>query len=205
MLDGRFAQKRQKMNTYSYLIETENLILRPFQNSDINSMIKNWISDPEIQKNYGEPVYSEIEMISELINKWNIEIENNNKFRWNILCKIDGESIGQIGVCHFDKDNNCIDIEYCIGKMYQNRGYATESVIAGIDYIFNNTKIERIQAFHRGKNAMSGKVLKNAGMFFEGIHRNAYRYTETGLYDDKVWYGIIKSDYDARRPTTGST
>ncbi|NRY58925.1 hypothetical protein [Clostridium beijerinckii] len=39
-------------------IETERLILRKFEYTDDENMLKYWISDPEIQSLYSEPVYS---------------------------------------------------------------------------------------------------------------------------------------------------
>ncbi|WP_207716699.1 hypothetical protein [Clostridium beijerinckii] len=39
-------------------IETERLILRKFEYTDDENMIKYWVSDPEIQSLYSEPVYS---------------------------------------------------------------------------------------------------------------------------------------------------
>ena len=40
------------------VIETERLILRKFEYTDDESMLKYWISFPEIQSLYSEPVYS---------------------------------------------------------------------------------------------------------------------------------------------------
>lgn len=39
-------------------IETERLILRKFEYADDENMLKYWISDPEIQSLYSEPIYS---------------------------------------------------------------------------------------------------------------------------------------------------
>ncbi|MDY4253173.1 hypothetical protein [Clostridium sp.] len=40
------------------VIETERLVLRKFEYTDDESMLKYWISFPEIQSLYSEPVYS---------------------------------------------------------------------------------------------------------------------------------------------------
>ncbi len=42
------------------MINTERLLLRRFNGSDkkIQEMLKNWISDPAVQNEYGEPVYN---------------------------------------------------------------------------------------------------------------------------------------------------
>ena len=37
------------------MIETQRLILRRFEYSDIDSMIRNWIADEKTQWDYGEP------------------------------------------------------------------------------------------------------------------------------------------------------
>ena len=42
-------------------IETERLILRRFEYSDIDSMLRNWIADEQTQWDYGEPYYSSSE------------------------------------------------------------------------------------------------------------------------------------------------
>ena len=44
--------------TFTETINTERLVLRKFESSDVESVFKNWASDPEVQLNYGEPVYS---------------------------------------------------------------------------------------------------------------------------------------------------
>ncbi|MDD4155392.1 MAG: hypothetical protein WC234_02885 [Endomicrobiaceae bacterium] len=51
-------------------IETDRLILRRFKNTDTNDMIKNWISNPAVQNDYGEPIYTTIEEVSEILEKW---------------------------------------------------------------------------------------------------------------------------------------
>jgi ribosomal-protein-alanine N-acetyltransferase len=51
-------------------IETDRLILRRFKSTDTNDMIKNWISNPAVQNDYGEPIYTTIEEVSEILEKW---------------------------------------------------------------------------------------------------------------------------------------
>jgi len=51
-------------------IETDRLILTRFKNTDTNDMIKNWISNPAVQNDYGEPIYTTIEEVSEILEKW---------------------------------------------------------------------------------------------------------------------------------------
>ena len=50
-------------------IETERLILRRFEYSDIDSMLRNWIADEQTQWDYGEPSYGTPEAVRELFDK----------------------------------------------------------------------------------------------------------------------------------------
>lgn len=49
-------------------IETERLILRRFEHSDIDSMLRNWISDEQTQWDYGESCYTSTEAVWELFD-----------------------------------------------------------------------------------------------------------------------------------------
>ena len=43
--------------------ETARLICRPFKQEDCNDMLENWIADPDVQLEYGEPVYTDISQV----------------------------------------------------------------------------------------------------------------------------------------------
>ena len=49
-------------------IETKRLILRRFEYSDIDSMLRNWIADEQTQWDYGEPYYSTPEAVKGLFD-----------------------------------------------------------------------------------------------------------------------------------------
>lgn len=62
-------------------IKTERLILRQFQYSDDNSMLKNWIADEKVQSLYLEPVYSTKAEVKELLDKYIGNYQNNAYYR----------------------------------------------------------------------------------------------------------------------------
>ena len=51
-------------------IETERLFIRKFEISDRHDMLKYWISDPEVQSLYSEPVYTDEKEVIQLIEKY---------------------------------------------------------------------------------------------------------------------------------------
>ena len=77
-------------------IKTERLILRRFAYSDDDSMLKYWISDPEIQSLYSEPVYTTKEEVKELLDQYIFSYGKENYNRWAIINKETNQCIGQI-------------------------------------------------------------------------------------------------------------
>lgn len=48
-------------------IETERLILRRFNERDVDAVFKNWANDELVQAWYGEPVYENKDKVCELL------------------------------------------------------------------------------------------------------------------------------------------
>ena len=68
-------------------IETERLILRKFELSDCNDMLRYWVSDPEIQSLYSEPVYTNEQEVTELLNKYMESCCESSYYRWAIITR----------------------------------------------------------------------------------------------------------------------
>ena len=175
-------------------IETSRLRLRPFQLQDAEGMYRNWISDSAVQAEYGEPACVNINAVNDLLQRWIAAYGNMDFYRWAIILRENGECIGQIAFCRVDHEHLMADIEYCIGQAFQRNGYAAEALRAVTGYTFAETGLHRLQAFHRGRNLASGKVLQKAGMTCEGTLRQSYYYSDTGEYDDRIYYGIVKGE-----------
>ncbi|MCR5081139.1 MAG: GNAT family N-acetyltransferase, partial [Treponema sp.] len=69
-------------------IETERLILRRFEYTDIDSMLKNWISDEKTQWDYGEPYYPTPEAVQNLFDtKYIVSYSKDDYYRWAVIEK----------------------------------------------------------------------------------------------------------------------
>ena len=92
-------------------------------------MLKNWVSDPSVQNEYGEPVFTTEEDVRNLLNRYMAK-----PYRWAIYENDSDQCIGQIAFCKIWDDVKTAEIEYCIGAGYQGNGYAGEALSAIIDY-----------------------------------------------------------------------
>ena len=110
----------------------------------------------------------------------------------------DGALVGAISLS-VDRKHQRGELGYWIGKPYWNRGYCTEAARAVLDYGFNTLELNRIHAEHFSQNLASGRVLEKIGMRREGVSRQ--HIMRWGRFVDAVLYGILRSEYDARRDT----
>lgn len=145
-------------------IHTARLLLRPFEPTDGISMLENWIADPAIQHEYGEPVYQTIGEVDALLEQWISRYSQPDFYRWAIIEKETGACMGQIAFCRVYTDVKTAEIEYCIGQSRWGRGYANEALSAVIGYAFEQTGFTKVEAYHRAENRKSGRVLEKSSM-----------------------------------------
>ena len=79
--------------------ETARLICRRFNTEDDKDMLNNWAADPDIQFEYGEPVYTDISQVRGLLSKYIESYSTPDSYRWAIIEKTSGQNIGQIALC----------------------------------------------------------------------------------------------------------
>lgn len=173
------------------MIHTKRLSLKHFTGSDqeIHDMLKNWVSDPAIQNEYGEPVFTTEEDVRNLLNRYIAE-----PYRWAIYENKSDQCIGQIAFCKIWDDVKTAEIEYCIGSDYQGNGYAGEALSAIIDYAFSQTDFKRLEAYHRAENPRSGKVLVKSLMHqTDTVER--FRRVATTEHKNEVCYAITADEW----------
>lgn len=172
--------------------ETARLICRRFMSSDCEDMFKNWAADPDIQFEYGEPVYNTISQVNELLAKYIESYQNPDFYRWAIMEKSSGENIGQIAFCRVYSDCRTAEIEYCIGKSFWGNGYAGEALAGLIEFAFTNTDFKKLEAYHRIENIKSGRVLEKSQMHITDTVERFVR--ENIMPEGEVCYCIRKDD-----------
>lgn len=180
-------------HTGSQPIETSQLLLRQFAYSDDDTMLKYWVSDPEIQTLYSEPVYSTKQEVKELLTKYIESYSKPDYYRWAVILKETNECIGQIAFFLIDNKNHFGEIEYCIGKKFQNKGLATEATTALQKFGFETINLNKIQICHKSINEPSKRVIEKCGFRYEGTLRD-YFYMD-GKYVDRLFYSMLRKEY----------
>ena len=174
-------------------IETERLLLRRFEYSDDDTMLKYWIADERIQSMYSEPVYTTKEAVKELLDEYISSYEKEDYYRWAIILKETGECIGQIAYFLVDSKNHFAEIEYCIGSAFQCRNYATEATKAVIRFGFEKMNLHKVQICTKEINVPSKRVIEKCGFTYEGILRD-YFYMN-GTYTGRLYFSMLQNEF----------
>ena len=176
-------------------IETDRLILRQFNYSDADSMMRNWVSDDEVQWMYGEPSYKTKEEVRKLLDGYIGGYRSGYYYRWAIIEKESGECIGQIAYFLVDTHNHFGEIEYCIGRKFQGRGYATEATKAVKEFGFDQINFHKVQICVRPSNISSRRVIEKTGVHYDGTLRDYF--FRDGAYEDRMYFSVLKSERGA--------
>lgn len=175
-------------------IDTENLILRKFELSDADAMFKNWVNDSEVTKFLTWKPIDSVEVSKDIIKNWIDEYNNDNFYQWAIVLKSNGnEPIGTISIVRQDEDIKMVQVGYCIGRRWWNKGIASEALSALVKYFVEYVGVNRIEARHDPINVGSGKVMIKCKMKYEGTMRKA-DINNQGICDCSM-YAILSEDY----------
>lgn len=190
-------EKKMLTHNGTDTITTDRLILRRFEYSYDDSMLRNWIADEKIQSMYSEPVYSTKEEVKELLDKYIGSYERPDYYRWAVIEKASGECIGQIAYFLVDSKNHFAEIEYCIGSEFQCRGYATEATKAVIAFGFDRINLHKVQICTKTINKPSRRVIEKCGFTYEGTLRDYF--FMNGVYVGRHYFSILREEYEAKK------
>ena len=171
------------------IAQTERLILREFIIDDAIYFYK-MNNNPEVIQYTGDNAFTSLEDAKEFLSNYN-QYELNNMGRWAVCLKDTNEFLGWCGLKYHPKDN-IVEVGYRFYKKHWNKGYATESAKASIDYGFKTLKLSKIYAHAHIENLNSHQVIKKCGMEFvkefdyEGIPANLYKIDNPYLTIKKI-------------------
>lgn len=133
--------------------------------------------------------YHEKQLESDLFS-----IEKGNSFRiWIFKKNDDSRIIGSVGFSNIVQGAflSC-HLGYKLDKDELNKGFITEAIKKGIDIIFNEYKLHRIEANIMPKNKRSLRVVEKLGFYNEGL---AYKYLRiNGVWEDHIHMVIINEN-----------
>ena len=142
---------------------TERLLLRPFEENDIEKVFINWASDEEVSKYLTWNPHKSIEDTKRILSLWICQYEKPERINFAIVLKETNELIGGIDVVGY------IDgipvIGYVLARKYWNNGYMSEACNEVVKFLFS-LGYDQIRIDAVKENIGSNKVIKKCGGTF---------------------------------------
>lgn len=178
------------------MIETERLILRPWQEQDAEDLYT-YASDPEVGTPAGWPPHTSVDNSREIIKNVLSKPETY------AVCLKDGTPIGSIGL-HLngstdmtDRDDEC-ELGYWIGKPYWGQGLIPEASRALMRYAFEELGMRAVWCGYYDGNEKSRKVQTKLGFVYqhktEGLEVRLMNEIRTGhcnLMTKERWQKVV--------------
>jgi RimJ/RimL family protein N-acetyltransferase len=176
------------------VLESERLLLRPYVLDDAQAMFDNWASRPENVTYVTWPPHESVNLTQQLLTEWVTSYEKPDFLHWVIAFKDQPDKvIGDISVIEINQSAQACELGYILSQDYWGQGLMTEALQTVILFLFQEVGVNRITAVHAIENPASGRVMKKAGMKYEGTFRQAVNLK--GQLVDVAAYAILKSDF----------
>src|SRR5215469_1019880 len=150
-------------------IETDRLILRPFEASDAEAAF-GWLGDPVVMRFTPTGPDKSIEETKTRLVAFMDHQQLHGFSKWLISDRDSGVAIGDSGLLVL-QDYGWIDLGFRFPQQYWGRGLATEAASAWVRAAFDEFHLKRLGAFVHPENVASIRVLEKVG-FQRERHEN---------------------------------
>ena len=177
------------------MIETERLIIRPWQKSEAAILFK-YASDPDIGPIAGWPPHSSVENSLEIIHTVFSAPET-----YAVVLKETGEPVGSCGIMFSDGLHSAemgkaeAEIGYWIGKPYWGLGLIPEAVKALLARCFKDLMLDAVWCGYYDGTTKSKRVCEKCG--FRYHHTNRDIISPLGDKRTEHFYIMTKEEYQA--------
>ncbi len=114
-------------------------------------------------------------------------------FQFAIERKVDGLHIGDCFLKLREDDLQQAELGYSLARAHWGQGFATEAVIAVLDYSFLTLRLHRVIAITDCQNAASVALLERVGMRREGHFRQNIWFK--GAWGDEYLYAVLQHEW----------
>lgn len=148
-------------------LETERLILRPLQISDMDCYYERIYNDDDVMRYLPARKAVPRERFDLRIPAFMIEPWQTRGFApWIVIHKQDNQLIGHCGLNPWPESDD-IEVLYAFAKPWWGKGFASEAAQASVDYGFSTLELNKIIAAAHIENIASQRVIEKLGMQFQ--------------------------------------
>jgi RimJ/RimL family protein N-acetyltransferase len=177
--------------TPDWPIETERLVLRPYEEGDLD-VLHELYSDPEVVRWLYEGPATLGRTRDRLARKLACRALTETSGLSAAVTRR-GEYVGDLDLWFTSFEHRSAEIGFSIRPAYQRHGYAPESARAMIDWAFRHADVHRVVGKLEARNVASARVLEKLGLRREGhFVENEWVKDE---WQSELVYAILKREW----------
>jgi len=115
----------------------------------------------------------------------------------------DDHFIGWCAMFSWNPTFRSLGIWYCFHEAAWGKGYATEAVLAMLQWAYESLDLNRVEAELDTRNGASARVLEKLGFVREGLRREDC--IVLGEVSDSWIYGLLKRDWQPNPGTAAAS
>ena len=177
-------------------LRTNRLFLRPLVASDADSLFAVF-SDPTVMRYWGTPPWSGVTKAQELIVNDLEDMLAGKLISLGIELLATSQLIGTCTLFRLMRECKRAEIGFGMSSSCWGNGYMHETLNALCAFGFQELGLNRIEADVDPRNLPSIKCLERLGFQKEGLLRE--RWIVKGEVSDSYFYGLLRSDWPARK------
>lgn len=148
-------------------IFTERLVLRPYEDADLEQLHAVLYSDVDAMRLLGGP--RDLAGTRFALERSMTQQDITGFSFWPAIERESGLLVGEAGLFPLSPDGPDVALGYAFGSRWWGRGYATEASCAVIAEAFGPLGMDRLVAITREANRGSRHVLEKLGFRMEGV------------------------------------
>ncbi|HEY4199899.1 MAG TPA: GNAT family protein [Devosiaceae bacterium] len=182
------------MSTLKMPIETERLVLRPFEKEDIESVM-GYHRLPEVQRYLDWKIRDKVDVIAALeAMRSQITLQRpGDTLSLAVVRKAGDVLVGQVSLRWVDATAGQGEIRFVFNPDYRGKGLASEAVRRLIDIAFEDFNIHRIFARCDARNSRSARLMTRLGMRLEAHYREHALFQ--GEWDEELHFAILDREW----------
>lgn len=190
--------------TTTVLLETERLVLRPFQPSDLVAVL-GYYSLPDIQRylDWKARDHSEAKSAFAAMRKQTRLTRPGDVVTLAVNRRIDQSTIGHVSLRWTDATAAQGEIRFAIAPAFRRQGFAREALAALLDFAFDTMSLHRVFAVTAGDNAASSLLLRSLGLRLEAHYREHALFM--GEWDTELHFAILDREWRRLRGTMSAS
>lgn len=177
-------------------IEGGRIRLRAPKDGDLQRLVE-VADDPEIARWTHVPHPYTRENAANFLAYAQEKLRLGREFHLAIVDKDTDELIGMIALNDLDIESERAEVGYWVARDRWGQGIASEALQLVLEAAFERLGLTRIYAFVLEGNTASIKMLERFGFNEEG--RLRWHTKRGGTWMDKIWYGLLREEWEARQ------